>query len=1137
MKGMLIGKKPAAWLAAMALGLALLFACPLTASAAIEGLQGSGTESDPYQIGTAEDLCLLAETANQGYSSKDEYYVLTKDIDMKGVSWAGIAAGNSARFEGTFDGKGHVISGLSGEHGLFGQNLGKVTDLTLEGPQVKTSSTLAVGLIADYNGAYGYTGASISKVTVSGGTLEVNSNGTDLVGVGAVAGRSFGSITDCRNSADITINGVQINVGGIAGKSEACIEHCFNYGQITCTEVGENVGGIVGQAIKEESTSVEDLVKNSGNEGELSTMGGYTGGICGYLWADGVSNHAKNITNCYNKKKISAKGRNDSTVGGIAGGIADWCTVSNCYNAGEIEAGEGGKRGSIAGRATGGFIRNCYKVEDTTDASLSGEGGTVGGECGSKAEYYVKAAWQVKDLLNTTRKGYDRWYYVGDVYDFPDFAPVVDLTFYAAGPAYGKKGQERGTHGKLIDENGTEQEKINTVFKTGKGVSEMAPKVTEDEGWAFTGWLYQNGDEVPEYIEAQAGQLFSAYARWCQHDAAHLKKVEAKAPTCEEAGYEAHWECPNCGWKFADENGKTKVDEPAKIEALGHDYDYKGAMWTWDGYDSAEVTFTCKRDKTHSTSVTCKDIHKEVREATCTKQGLATYTAAVDFEGKGPFLSHKTQLLPKAEHTWGDMEFTWANDYSSVIGKRFCSVAGCGHVDVEITEDITFDVTKAPTCTEPGELTYVAEFKNPAYGTQKKKAEVAPNGHRWSDWETVEEATVEKDGKRSRTCKLCGEVEEQIISHEGHEHQPLQKVDALAATCVQNGQEEFWKCELCGKYFADEKGMVPIDKIDEYGIIPATGHDYEASWTWSSDNKTAVLNLICKNDSSHRMTLDAEIVKGGEEPTCQKAGKNYYTATVKYDDHTTYTDVRTEELPALGHNFGKWQPFSGTHHEKICKNDPSHSQMQQHTWERTEDPDGKTYMMCTVCGDKKPIKNDIHGAKLVLDKTTFTYNGKDQRPQSVTIDGQTLEEGKDYSVSWPAKSVNAGKYTVTVTGIGDTGGKATAEYTIGKTGGTLQVKAKAPKLKAKKLKKKKQTIALKKAMVVSKANGKLTYTKLKVNKKKFAKKFTINKKTGKITVKKGVKKGTYKLTVKVTAAGDVNHKPASKNVVIKIKVK
>ena len=71
----------------------------------------------------------------------------------------------------------------------------------------------------------------------------------------------------------------------------------------------------------------------------------------------------------------------------------------------------------------------------------------------------------------------------------------------------------------------------------------------------------------------------------------------------------------------------------------------------------------------------------------------------------------------------------------------------------------------------------------------------------------------------------------------------------------------------------------------------------------------------------------------------------------------------------------------------------------------------------------------------------------------------------------------------------------------------------------------------------SKAQGKVTYKKVSVIKKKFAKKITVNKKTGKITVKKGLKKGTYKLKIKVTAAGTTAYKAGSKTVTVKIKVK
>jgi endo-1,4-beta-xylanase len=40
-----------------------------------------------------------------------------------------------------------------------------------------------------------------------------------------------------------------------------------------------------------------------------------------------------------------------------------------------------------------------------------------------------------------------------------------------------------------------------------------------------------------------------------------------------------------------------------------------------------------------------------------------------------------------------------------------------------------------------------------------------------------------------------------------------------------------------------------------------------------------------------------------------------------------------------------------------------------------------------------------------------------------------------------------------------------------------------------------------------------------------------------VTVKKGLKKGTYKVRVRVTASGNDSHKPVSKTVTFKVKVK
>ena len=96
---------------------------------------------------------------------------------------------------------------------------------------------------------------------------------------------------------------------------------------------------------------------------------------------------------------------------------------------------------------------------------------------------------------------------------------------------------------------------------------------------------------------------------------------------------------------------------------------------------------------------------------------------------------------------------------------------------------------------------------------------------------------------------------------------------------------------------------------------------------------------------------------------------------------------------------------------------------------------------------------------------------------------------------------------------------------------TLAVKGKKVSVKYSKLSKKNQSIAVKKAITLSAAQGKVTYRKASGNKK-----ITVAK-NGKITVKKGLKKGTYKVKVKVTAAGNKTYKPSAKTVTVTIYVK
>ncbi len=116
-----------------------------------------------------------------------------------------------------------------------------------------------------------------------------------------------------------------------------------------------------------------------------------------------------------------------------------------------------------------------------------------------------------------------------------------------------------------------------------------------------------------------------------------------------------------------------------------------------------------------------------------------------------------------------------------------------------------------------------------------------------------------------------------------------------------------------------------------------------------------------------------------------------------------------------------------------------------------------------------------------------------------------------------------------------------SELTYAKVKNPLAVKAKTAVIKAGKLKKKKQTLAVSKIIrFTGKGQGEIKYklVSAKKGKKSYKKYFKINAKTGKVTLKKGLGKGTYKVKVKVRAAGNDDYKASDwQTVTCKVKIK
>ncbi len=339
---------------------------------------GSGTYEDPYLIKTADQL-------NAVRFGLDKHYRLISDIDLStwgnwipigsNEGYGGSRSGgvnhaykHSESFTGSFDGNGHVISGMTikihgGEvymrekvntryYGLFQtidanqgtkiihnkgdrysepytsevhkgvRNLG-IVDFVIDihHSEIKNDYEIYAGAISG-----NCHGVGVYNCYSKGGTMKFDLRDGEpqkvLARIGGLTGDS--SWTDfryCYNASDITVlarsDSGEINeleAGGISGASTACwFMSCFNKGNITLPQY---------------------------NDVNLIGFSGVAGGITTFAWAPEFpvlyhSGEEKNnyIWNCYNSGTITS----EYACGIMYHGLSDFY-VDNCYNVGELNS-------------------------------------------------------------------------------------------------------------------------------------------------------------------------------------------------------------------------------------------------------------------------------------------------------------------------------------------------------------------------------------------------------------------------------------------------------------------------------------------------------------------------------------------------------------------------------------------------------------------------------------------------------------------------------------------------------------------------------------------------------------------------------------------------------------------------------
>ena len=235
-------------------------------------MTGSGTETDPYQISTADQLKLFRDIVNGSNGqtqNRGAYAVLTANIDLNNEPWTPIGnytEGNQIYYEGTFDGGGYTISGLNitGEFvyaGLFGTvKDGTIKSLTVAGKVSPSNSQCIVGGIVGY--------ASNAVIKNCGNHCSVTGRTTSIIG-GIAGFNSSGAIIDCYNVG--TISGINYAeaIGGIVGSNSGTISNCYNVGTVSNdTSVGEIAGhnsGTVENCYYLAGTNLNAVGKNNSN--------------------------------------------------------------------------------------------------------------------------------------------------------------------------------------------------------------------------------------------------------------------------------------------------------------------------------------------------------------------------------------------------------------------------------------------------------------------------------------------------------------------------------------------------------------------------------------------------------------------------------------------------------------------------------------------------------------------------------------------------------------------------------------------------------------------------------------------------------------------------------------------------------
>ncbi len=289
-------------------------------------------------VSDGEQLKGIQQSAKENNNFLDFNFALKNDINASDIGNGYEAIGGTTGYNGTFDGRGNRIIGLtvSGENaGIFstvGTN-GVVKDVNIYSGTFTGSEN--AGAVAGKNNG------RIEGIVTFGNTVTSNGNAGGIVGIN----NNGGAVDDVESTGSVIAGSSSAVAGGLVGTNDGGLFNSFSDSAVTVE---------TGVTLDEKNTALGGVVGiNNGNVQYVDSLGVTNGGATNSSNIGGIiGTNNGNMYSGYNESIVSGK----DNVGGIIGTNAEGKKVENVVNATGVEGTNnvGGLIGDNRGNVTNG---------------------------------------------------------------------------------------------------------------------------------------------------------------------------------------------------------------------------------------------------------------------------------------------------------------------------------------------------------------------------------------------------------------------------------------------------------------------------------------------------------------------------------------------------------------------------------------------------------------------------------------------------------------------------------------------------------------------------------------------------------------------------------------------------------------